>query len=220
MTRKSITLTDQLHDYLLAVSLREPDILRQLREETLAMPMARMQIAPEQGQFMYLLARLMAAQRAIEVGTFTGYSALWLALALPASGRLVTCDINPDYTNIAHRYWQEAHVDDRIDLRLGPAIETLDQLLNAGQGDSYDLAFIDADKPEYPDYYERCLALVRSGGLIIVDNVLWGGKPADESVQDEDTQAIRSFNLKLKQDDRVDISLLPVADGITLAMKR
>jgi predicted O-methyltransferase YrrM len=219
MTRKSISLTDSLYEYLLSVSLREPDILQRLRDETAELPMARMQIAPEQGQFMQMLVRLMQARRIIEIGTFTGYSTLWMALGLPANGRLLSCDINREYTDMAQRYWREAGVNDRIELRLAPAIQTLDELLRNGQSDQFDLAFIDAEKTEYPEYYERCLQLLRSGGLVIVDNVLWDGKPADDVEQDEDTRAIRSFNEKLHQDNRVDISLLPVADGVTLALK-
>jgi predicted O-methyltransferase YrrM len=219
MTRKSITLTDRLYDYLLSVSLREPDILQQLRAETGQLPMARMQIAPEQGQFMQLLVRLTRARQIIEIGTFTGYSSLWMALALPPDGRLITCDISREYTDIAQRYWREAGITEYIDLRLAPAIQTLDGLLSSGQSGRFDLAFIDAEKTEYPDYYERCLQLLRGGGLIVIDNVLWDGKPADDAEQDEDTRAIRNFNQQLHRDNRVDISLLPVADGITLALK-
>jgi len=219
MTRKTITLTDDLHDYLLSVSLREPQILRRLREETAAHPMARMQIAPEQGQFMQLLVRLMQARYIIEIGTFTGYSALWMALALPSGGRLLTCDTSEEYTAVARRYWQEAGVDDRIELRLAPALNTLDALIDAREDGRFDLAFIDADKTEYPDYYERILRLLRRGGLAIVDNTLWEGKPADPSIRDADTRAIRAFNEALQRDERVALSLLPVADGVTLALK-
>lgn len=219
MSRKTITLTDDLYDYLLSVSLRETEILRRLREETAAHPMARMQIAPEQGQFMHLLVQLMQARTIIEVGTFTGYSTLWMASALPAGGRIIACDTSEEYTAVARRYWQEAGVDDLVELRIAPAIETLDALIHAGKGSQFDLAFIDADKAEYPDYYERILGLLRSGGLVIVDNTLWEGQPADPSVMDRDTCAIRAFNEDLKSDDRVSISMLPVADGITLALK-
>lgn len=219
MTRKSITLTDRLYDYLLSVSLREPDILQKLREETLQLSMAKMQIAPEQGQFMHLLVRLMNAGRIIEIGTFTGYSALWMAMAMPDNGRLVTCDVSKEYTDMAGRYWREAGLDERIELRLAPAIETLDALLAEGDAGTFDLAFIDADKTTYPAYYEGCLKLLRRGGLVVVDNVLWDGKPANEHEQDEDTRAIREFNESIRHDNRVAISLLPVADGITLALK-
>lgn len=219
MTRKSITLTDDLYDYLLSVSLREPDILKRLREETAGYPMARMQIAPEQGQFMQLLVRLMQARSIIEIGTFTGYSALWMALALPAEGRLLTCDINEDYLAVARLYWQDAGVSDRIDMRIAPALDTLDALLNTGESGHFDMAFIDADKSEYPDYYERVLRLLRVGGLAVIDNTLWDGQPADLSIQDKDTRAIRAFNESLLHDERVSLSMLPVADGITLAAK-
>lgn len=220
MTRKSITLTDDLYDYLLSVSLREPDVLERLRSETAGHAMSRMQIAPEQGQFMQLLVRLMQARNIIEIGTFTGYSTLWMALALPAEARLITCDVNEDYTAIARRYWQEAGVDDRIDLRIAPAILTLDDLLQTGEAGHFDLAFIDADKAEYPDYYERVLRLLRAGGLALIDNTLWEGQPADPAIMDRDTKAIRAFNETLLQDERIDLSLLPMADGITLALKR
>lgn len=219
MTRKTITLTDDLYDYLLSVSLREPPILERLRAETADLPMARMQIAPEQGQFMQLLVRLMQAHNIIEVGTFTGYSALWMALVLPAESRLITCDVNEDYTNMARLYWQEAGVDDRIELRLAPAIKTLDTLLAGGEAGHFDFAFIDADKAEYPDYYERVLRLLRHGGLMAIDNTLWEGKPIMSEVIDDDTRAIRAFNKSLHEDDRVSMSMLPMADGITLALK-
>lgn len=220
MTRKSITLTDDLYDYLLSVSLREPPVLQRLRAETMDMPLARMQIAPEQGQFMHLLVRLMQARSIIEVGTFTGYSALWMALALPPGSRLVTCDINEDYTSMAELYWAEAGVAERVDLRLGPAVETLDNMLSEGEAGHFDFAFIDADKREYPEYYERILRLLRRGGVIIIDNTLWEGKPALAYENESDTRAIRAFNQNLYRDERVAISMLPVADGVTLAMKQ
>lgn len=220
MTRKSITLTDDLYDYLLAVSLRETDVLRRLREATANHTMARMQIAPEQGQFLQLLVYLLQARTIIEVGTFTGYSTLWMASALPAGGRLIACDTNEDYTAMAERYWREAGVDDRIEVHIAPALETLDKLLEQGQSGHIDMAFIDADKVEYPDYYERLLRLLRPGGLVVIDNTLWDGLPADPTARDKDTRAIRAFNESLLEDDRVELSLLPVADGITLALKR
>ena len=219
MSLRTISMTDELHDYLLNVSLREPDLLRRLREETSTMPMAMMQISPEQGQFMALLVRLIGARRAIEIGTFTGYSALSVALAMPADGRLVACDVSDEYTRIARRYWAEAGVADRIELKLQPALKTLDELLAAGRGGSFDFAFIDADKQNYDAYYERTLALLRPGGLITIDNVLWDGKVADPSVDDEETRAIRSLNRKIHGDQRVALSLVPIADGLTLAMK-
>lgn len=220
MTRKSITLTDDLYDYLLSVSLRETDLLRSLREHTAKHKMARMQIAPEQGQFLALLVQLMQARSIVEIGTFTGYSALWMALAMPRDGRLITCDVSEEYTRTAQQYWQQADVSTRIDLRIAPALETLDSLLNDGQGGHFDLAFIDADKREYHDYYERVLRLLRYGGMVVVDNTLWEGRVADPTVMDEDTSAIRAFNEFLLTDERVSLSLLPVADGITLAVKR
>jgi caffeoyl-CoA O-methyltransferase len=179
-----------------------------------------MQIAPDQGQFMAFLIRLIGAKKALEVGVFTGYSSLCVALALPPEGKLIACDISEEYTAIARRYWQKAGVTDKIDLRIAPALETLDQLVTAGQTNSFDFAFIDADKENYLNYYERALQLVRPGGLIAVDNVLWGGAVADPAVQDESTQAIRAFNQTLHRDERVDLSLVAIADGLTLAMKR
>lgn len=218
--RHTHTLSETLYDYLLAVSLREPPLLARLREETATLPHAIMQISPEQGQFMALLAELVGARRVVEVGTFTGYSALVVALALPADGRLITCDVNEETTAIARRYWAEAGVADKIDLRLGPAVETLDALLADGGAGSFDLAFVDADKKNYDAYYERGLALLRQGGLMLVDNVLWGGAVAEPEHEDEDTEAIRALNAKIHQDGRVSLSLLPVSDGITLARKR
>lgn len=220
MSNQTIQITPALHQYLLEVSLREPDILRRLREETAALPEHNMQIAPEQGQFMQMLLRLLGAQRCIEVGTFTGYSALAMALALPEGGRVVTCDISQQWTDVARRYWREAGVDQNIDLRIGPAADTLAGMLNDGESGSWDFAFIDADKCGYPVYYEHCLALLRPGGLIAVDNTLWGGSVVDDQCRDEDTLAIREFNRALCGDHRVEISLVPIADGLTLARKR
>jgi predicted O-methyltransferase YrrM len=220
MTTKTITLTESLHHYLLSVSLREPPILARLREETAGYPYAIMQIAPEQGQFMALLVQLMGAQRCIELGVFTGYSALCVALALPPQGRLIACDVNKEWTDIAQRYWQEAKVDNRIELRLAPALETLDALLAGGQAGTYDFIFIDADKENFSSYYERSLQLLRRGGLIVVDNVLWSGRVADPQAQDSDTVAIRRFNASLRFDERIALSMLPLADGLTLAYKR
>ena len=220
MSRQTLTLSDALYDYLLGVSLREPPLLASLREETAGLPGAVMQISPEQGQFMAFLAELTGARRVLEVGTFTGYSALVVALALPAEGRIVTCDVDEKMTAIARRYWAEAGVADKIDLRLGPAVETLDGLLADGQEGSFDFAFIDADKGNYGSYYERALALLHQGGLILIDNVLWSGAVADPERQDADTSAIRALNAKLHGDERVSLSLLPVSDGITLARKR
>jgi predicted O-methyltransferase YrrM len=220
MSKKTLQITGELYDYLLSVSLREPEVLRELREETSTMPRANMQIAPEQGQFMALLIELLGARKTLEIGVFTGYSALWVALALPADGRVVACDINSEWTATAQRYWQRAGVASKIDLRLAPAIETLDQLIEAGEAGTFDFAFIDADKVEYEDYYQRTLELLRPGGLIAVDNVLRDGRVINPSFTDEDTEAIRRFNLGCLHDDRVSLSLIPIADGLTLARKR
>ncbi len=219
MDKKYISLTDPLYEYLQKVSVREPDILRRLREETAGDPLAMMQISPDQGQFMTLLARLLNARRYLEVGVFTGYSTLSLALALPSDGKITACDISEEWTSMARRYWKEAGLDEKIDLRLAPAADTLASLIAKGSEGSYDLAFIDADKENYQVYFEYCLKLVRPGGLILIDNVLWGGQVIDESNREESTVAIREFNLNLHQDNRVHISLLPVGDGLTLAAK-
>ena len=220
MQKSDLGLDDMLYEYLLKVSLREADVLRRLREETAAMPLSIMQIAPEQGQFMALLVELMGATRCIEVGVFTGYSSLAVALALPPKGRITACDISEEFTAVARRYWAEAGVDHMIDLHLAPALETLDGLIAEGAKGSYDFAFIDAEKTEYADYYERLLTLLRPGGLILVDNVLWSGKVADPAIDSDDTVALRAFNEKLKADERISLSMLPVADGLTLARKR
>ena len=220
MANRSITLTDSLYDYLLSVSLREPPLLARLREETAALPMAAMQIGPEQGQFMALMAELTGTKRYLEVGTFTGYSTLAVALALPDDGQVVACDISEAFTAIARRYWAEAGLGERIDLRLAPALETLDGLIADGQAGSFDLAFLDADKENYGGYVERVLNLLRPGGLMLVDNVLWDGAVADPERQDADTKAIRALNSALHHDPRVTLSLVPVGDGLTLARKR
>ncbi|HEX7968998.1 MAG TPA: class I SAM-dependent methyltransferase [Stellaceae bacterium] len=220
MSKRSIGLSAKLHDYLLSVSVREPEVLRQLREETATLPLAGMQIAPEQGQLMALLVRLIGARQYLEIGTFTGYSALTVALAMPFEGRVLACDINPETTAVAQRYWAAAGVANKIELRLAPALETLDKLLAQGQAGRFDLAFIDADKENYDGYYERVLRLVRPNGLITIDNVLWGGDVAHPKSDDPDTQALRALNQKLHGDERIDLSLLPMADGITLARKR
>jgi len=220
MSRRSIEMTDALYAYLLENSLRETDILRRLREETAGLPGAGMQIAPEQGQFMALLAELIGARHCLEIGTFTGYSALAVALALPPEGRLIACDVNEETTAVARRYWQEAGVAGKIDLRLAPALETLDALLADGAAGRFDFAFIDADKSNYEAYYERCLDLLRDGGLIAVDNVLWGGAVTNPAPGDSDTRAIRALNAKIASDQRVSCSMLPLGDGLTLVRKR
>jgi len=220
MTNQTLGLDNQLYDYYKSVSVREPEVLTQLRIETAEHSMARMQIAPEQGQFMALLMQLMGAKKTLEVGVFTGYSSLAVALALPPEGKVVACDVSEKYTAIARRYWEKAGVADKIDLRIAPALETLEQLLQDGQAGTFDFAFIDADKREYENYYEQALKLVRNGGLIAVDNVLWSGRVADPEVVDNITKAIRAFNHKLSQDQRVTLSLVPIADGLTLALKK
>ncbi|WP_340119838.1 class I SAM-dependent methyltransferase [Pelagibius sp. 7325] len=220
MSRRSIEMTDALYAYLLENSLRETDLLRRLREETAGLPGAGMQIAPEQGQFMALLAELIGARHCLEIGTFTGYSALAVALALPPDGRLIACDVNEKTTAVARRYWQEAGVAGKIDLRLAPALETLDTLLAEGAAGRFDFAFIDADKSNYEAYYERCLELLRDGGLIAVDNVLWGGAVTNPAPGDSDTRAIRALNAKIASDQRVSCSMLPLGDGLTLVRKR
>lgn len=220
MSNRTIQLTDPLYDYLLSVSLREDDILQRLREETAQDPASVMQIAPEQGQFMALLAELMGATRALEIGVFTGYSALCVARALAPDGSLVACDISETWTAVARRYWRAAGVADRIDLRIAPALNTLNELLAQGREESFDFAFIDADKQNYLQYYELTLNLLRPGGLVVVDNVLWDGAVIDPSDEEADTQAIRVFNNRLADDDRVSLSMIPVGDGLTLARKR
>lgn len=220
MSNRSIDLSDRLYDYLLGHSLREPKVLADLRAETAALPEHGMQISPEQGQFMALLLRLMAARRVLEVGTFTGYSSTAMAMALPADGRILCCDVSERYTAVARKAWQKAGVAEKITLKLAPAVETLDAEIKGGRGGHYDFCFIDADKSNYDAYYERALVLLRPGGLVAIDNVLWGGAVADPSNQTDDTVAIRRLNAKLKDDRRIDLSMLPVGDGLTLAMKR
>jgi caffeoyl-CoA O-methyltransferase len=220
MSNRSISLTESLYEYLLEVSLREPDLLRRLREETAAHPLARMQISPEQGQFMALLARLLGVRRCLEIGVFTGYSSLALALALPDDGRIVACDVNERWTAIARRYWAAAGVAHRIELRLATAMETLDAQLAAGEAGRYDFAFLDADKENYVGYYERVLQLLRPGGIVLADNTLWSGRVADPENAEATTVALRHFNEHLHRDERVDLSLVPIGDGLTLARKR
>ena len=219
MATQTFGLSGEIIEYLRSVSVREADVLQQLRQETAQHPRAIMQIAPEQGQFMALLVQLIGAKKVLEVGVFTGYSSLVVALALPPDGKLVACDVSEEYTAIARRYWQQAGIEDKIDLHIAPALETLEKLLSRGEAGTFDFAFIDADKSNYDNYYEMALRLVRPGGLIAIDNVLWGGAVADETVQDNRTKKIRALNKKIHQDERVNVSLVPIADGLTLAMK-
>lgn len=217
MGKKTLPLDDRLYEYLLSVSLRETPLLGQLREETDQLEVAAMQISADQGQFMALLLKILNSNRVLEIGTFTGYSALVMAQALPDDGEIICCDTSVEWTDIARRYWAEAGMDKKIDLRLAPALETLDVLIAEGKKNTFDFAFIDADKVNMSNYYERCLQLIRPGGLIAVDNVLWGGNVIDPENQKEDTVAIREFNTRLKSDTRIDLSLVPIGDGLTLA---
>lgn len=221
MSSRTIELTDRLYGYLLEMGSRESEVARGLRAATkAATPAHVMQISPEQGALMALLIRLIGASNAIEVGTFTGYSALVVAEALPDDGQIVACDVSEEWTAVGRPFWEQAGVAHKIDLHLRPAVETLDELLAAGRAGQFDFAFIDADKSNYDLYYERCLTLLRAGGLIAIDNVLWGGRVADAAVDDEDTRAIRAINGKVHTDERVDACLLPIGDGLTLALKR
>ena len=222
MSRRTLNLDDRLYDYVLDASLREHPVLAELRAVTRDHAHAGMQISPEQGQLLALLVKLIGARRTIEVGVFTGYSALAVALALPDDGHVLACDVSDEYTQVGKPYWQRAGVADKIDLVLEPALTTLDARLAAGEAGRYDFAFIDADKPSYDGYYERCLRLLRTGGLIAIDNTLWSGKVAHpvDAKKDADTAALQALNVKLRDDSRVDISLLPIGDGLTLARKR
>lgn len=238
MSSRTLQVSDAVHEYLLRETMREPPLLAELRAETAGLPNAGMQISPEQGQFMRLLAELLGARRALEVGTFTGYSALCLALALPEDGRLICCDVNRTFTDVAERYWERAGVRHKIDLRIAPAIETLDALLAGGAdarrggpdaaahagavgaaAGTFDLVFIDADKTNYDAYYERGLRLLRPGGLVLIDNALWSGRVADAAAEDADTAAIRALNRKIRDDERVTASLVPIGDGLMAARK-
>lgn len=220
MSRRTIQVDDHLREYLLRVSVRESPALARLREETAGHPRGGMQVSPEQAQLMQLLVRLMSARRVIEVGVFTGYSSLAVAEALPDDGRVLACDVSDEYTSVARRHWEAAGVAGKIELVIAPALETLDDRLARGEAGSYDFAFIDADKGNYPGYYERALALLRPGGLAAIDNTLWGGAVADESDLSPDTVALRRFNERLMADERVDLSLVPIGDGLTLARRR
>lgn len=220
MSNRTIEMSDRLYQYLLDNSVREDPLLTRLRAETAQMPEQAMQISPEQGQFMAMLVRLTGAKRCIEVGVFTGYSTLVVAQALPASGHIVACDISRPFTDIARRYWQKAGMADRISLHLAPAAETLQALLDRGEQETFDFGFIDADKTGYKTYFELILKLLRPGGLVTIDNVLWGGAVADPENREADTVALRELNQDLLSDPRVDISMLPIGDGLTLARKR
>jgi predicted O-methyltransferase YrrM len=221
MSNQSIGLSDPLYQYLLANSVREPEILAKLRAETAQHPLVNMQISPEQGQLMGLLVQLIGARKCLEVGVFTGYSSLAVALNLPDDGRIIACDVSDEFTSIARRYWQEAGVANKINLYVAPALETLDRLITNGESGTFDFAFIDADKNNYGAYYDRCFQLVRQGGLILVDNVLWYGRVADPAMDnDKRTQAIKQINQQIYCDDRVQISLIPIGDGLTIARKR
>jgi caffeoyl-CoA O-methyltransferase len=219
MANRNTALDDELRAYLVAHSARETAAQSGIREATRSHPHAGMQIGPEQAQFLALLVKLIGARRAIEIGVFTGYSALAVALALPADGRLLACDISDEYTRVGRPFWDAAGVAAKIDLQLGPALATLDARIAAGEAGQYDFAFIDADKSGYDAYYERCLVLLRPGGLIAIDNVLWGGSVA-RPAQDADTAALQALNDKIHADARVDMAMLPIGDGVTLARKR
>ena len=220
MSSSTIGLSNELRKYMLDVSFRDDDILRQLRQETLTLKEAQMQISPEQGALLSILTKILNAKKTLDIGVFTGYSSLVVARELPDDGLVVACDTSIDWTGIAKRYWKLAGVDKKVDLYLAPAIETLEKLIEDGQGSTYDFSFIDADKINYQSYYEYSLTLVKPGGIIAVDNVLWSGQVIDETDFEPATRAIRSFNEKLYQDDRVSISMVPVGDGLTLAHKK
>ena len=220
MSNRTLNLTDSLYNYMLENSLREPVILKELRQVTAHMTGNQMQISPEQGQFMALLIELINAEKTLEIGVYTGYSTLAVALALPAHGKIVACDINRESTNIAYNFWEKAGVVDKIELRIAPALQTLEQLIAVNEQASFDFIFIDADKKNYPAYYEKALILLRPGGLLMLDNTLWGGAVADNNNQDLITQSMRELNAKLLHDQRITISLLPLSDGVTLARKR
>ena len=219
MSNRTIVLTDPLYEYLLSVSLREPELLAELRAEAATRPEVQLQIAPEQGQFMALLVRLTGARRCLEIGVFTGYSSLATALALPDDGRIVACDVSEEWTDVARRFWRRAGVEHKIELRLAPALDTLDALLADGAASTFDFVFLDADKENYPAYYQRIYALLRPGGLLAIDNTLWSGRLLDPRERDPETEGIRRLNAQLLRDTRVDLSLLPLADGLTLVRK-
>jgi caffeoyl-CoA O-methyltransferase len=220
MTGRRLLVTDDIHRYLVEHSVREPDVLARLRAATASLPLAQMQIGPEQGQLLALLAKLVGAKRCIEVGVFTGYSSLAVALALPQDGRILACDVSEEWTALARRFWREAGVEHKIELKLQPAVRTLEERLAAGEAGRYDFAFVDADKPAYDSYYELLLKLLRPGGLMALDNTLWSGAVLNPEEREPNTVALRALNDKLHRDERIDLSLLPVGDGVTLARKR
>ena len=219
MSNRTLSIDDRIYDYLCDVSINEPELLRQLREETAKIEYSVMQISPEQGQFMSLLIKLMGAKRAIEIGTFTGYSSICVASAMPENGKLICCDISPQWTDIAEKYWVLAGLENKIDLHIQPAVQTLQMLLDGGDEKSFDFIFIDADKQNYVMYYEMALDLLRKGGMIAVDNTLWSGAVADPENTEAGTRAIRRFNEVIKRDTRVSKSLLTIGDGLTLILK-
>ena len=219
MSSDTIELNQSLRDYLINVSVKEPGVLKDLREETLQLDEFHMQISPEQGSFLSFLVKLINAKHTLDIGVFTGYSSLVVALQLPQNGYVTACDTNEEWTEIAQKYWKEAKVEDKIDLHIAPAVETLEKLISNGNEGLYDFSFIDADKINYQHYFEQSLTLVRKGGVIAIDNVLWGGRVLDNSDTEPATRAIREFNSKLYKDDRVAISMIPIGDGLTLAQK-
>lgn len=220
MSSRSFAVDPKIEDYVDAVNAPEPELLGRLRKETSEMPRAQMQIGAAQGQFMAMLAKLIGAKRYLEIGVFTGYSSTVVAMALPADGQVVACDVSEEFTSVARRYWKEAGLDSKIDLRLAPAQDTLDELISSGQSGSFDMAFIDADKINVVAYLERCMKLVRKNGLILIDNVLWSGRVADPAASDEDTMVLKAFNPTLRERSDIDVLMLPIADGITVIRKR
>lgn len=220
MSIKTLNITPNLYEYLLSVSVKEAEVLRELREEASSHPLGKMQISPDEAQFLSFLIKLIGAKKILEIGVFMGYSSTAMALALPEDGQIIACDNSREFTDIAQRYWQKAKVDDKITLHLKPALETLQELINQGEKETFDFVFIDADKSNYDNYYEKSLELVRKGGLIAIDNILWDGKVADENITDNRTEKIRELNAKLAKDDRIELSLITIADGVTLVMKK
>ncbi|NEQ68496.1 MAG: SAM-dependent methyltransferase [Symploca sp. SIO2D2] len=219
MGKAAVDSNEKLYEYLVSVSLRDSDLKRRLREQTAEMPQGGMQITPEQGQFMALLAQVMGAKKCLEIGTFTGYSALCVAEVLPEEGKIIALDCSAEWTDIARKYWEEAGVSDKIDLRIGSGRTLIDAIVDNGELDTFDMVFIDADKAAYDHYYEQSLKLLRSGGLILLDNMLWGGRVIKPWLQDEDTVAIRALNEKIRDDKRVDPCLTMIGDGLFMARK-